>query len=92
MEKLRVEVVYALPGVQHVRSVSLAPGATVADAIEASGIRVRHPEIDLARQAVGIFGRRVRLNQHLRQDDRIEIYRTLVADPKSSRRRRAARR
>ena len=92
MEKLRVEVVYALQEAQHVRSVSLAPGATVADALEASGLRAQHPEIDFARQAVGIFGRRVRLNQQLCQDDRVEIYRTLVADPKSSRRRRAAER
>lgn len=90
MEELQVEVVYALPEAQHVRRVSLAPGATVADALEASGLRARHPEIDFGRQAVGIFGRRVRLNQRLCQDDRVEIYRTLVADPKSSRRRRAA--
>jgi putative ubiquitin-RnfH superfamily antitoxin RatB of RatAB toxin-antitoxin module len=92
MEKLRVEVVFALPEAQHVRSVSLAPGATVADALEASGFRARYPEIDFAHQAIGIFGRRVRLNQKLCQDDRVEIYRMLVADPKSSRRRRAVER
>ena len=92
MERLRVEVVYALPDSQHVLSVSLAPGATVADAIKASGICAQHPEIDFARQAVGIFGRRVRLNQRLRQDDRVEIYRALVADPKMSRRQRTAKR
>jgi uncharacterized protein len=92
MEKLRIEVVYALGAAQHVLAVSLAPGATVADALDASGICTRLPEIDLSRQAIGIFGRRVGLNQRLSQDDRVEIYRTLVADPKSSRRRRAAKR
>ncbi|MGH8738340.1 MAG: RnfH family protein [Burkholderiales bacterium] len=90
MENLRVDVVYALQDAQHVLSVSLAPGATVADALEACGICARHPEFDPARQAVGIFGRRVRLNQRLRQDDRVEIYRALITDPKSARRRRAA--
>jgi len=92
MEKLRVEIVYALPGAQHVLSVSLTPGATVADALEISGIRTQHPDIDFARQAIGIFGRRVKLSQRLRRDDRVEIYRALVADPKASRRQRAAKR
>ena len=90
MEKLRIEVVYALPDMQRVLEISLAPGATVADALAAAGVCARHPEIDLARQAVGIFGRRVRLEQRLRHGDRVEIYRALVADPQTSRRRRAA--
>jgi hypothetical protein len=76
--------------VQYVLSVSLPAGATVAEAIEASGIRTRRPEIDLSRQAIGIFGRQVSPERRLRQDDRIEIYRPLSADPKISRRRRAA--
>lgn len=92
MEKLRIEIVYALPDAQYVLRLCMAPGATVADALEASGIGARHPEIDLTCQVVGIFGRRVRLNQRLRQDDRVEIYRPLIADPKSSRRRRVLQR
>jgi len=90
MEKLRVEVVYALPDTQHVRVVALAAGATVADALAAAEVQARHPEVDLARQAVGIFGRRVRLEHRLRDGDRVEIYRALVADPRAARRRRAA--
>ena len=89
MEKLRVEVVYALPDTQHVRLVTLAAGATVADALAAAESTARHPEIDLARQAVGIFGRRVRLDHRLRDGDRVEIYRALVAEPRVARRRRA---
>ena len=92
MEKLRIEVVYALPDAQYVLSVTLAPGATVAEALAASGIRTKYPEIDPAQPAVGIFGRRVGLDHALVQGDRVEIYRRLVADPKTSRRRRAAKR
>ena len=92
METLRVEVVYALPETQTVLRVQLPAGATVAEAIAASGICGRHPEIDLARQPVGVFGHRVSLERPLRPDDRIEIYRPLAADPKTSRRRRAAKR
>ena len=92
MERLRIEVVYALPEAQHVLSLHLPAGATVAEAIAASGICGRHPEIDLARTAVGVFGRRVSLDRPLRHDDRVEIYRPLAADPKTSRRRRAAKR
>ena len=90
METLRVEIVYALPEGQYVLSVQLPAGATVAEAIAASGICGQHPEIDLARQAVGVFGRRVSLDRLLRPDDRVEIYRPLTVDPKTSRRRRAA--
>lgn len=92
METLRVEIVYALPERQYVFSVHLPAGATVAQAIAASGICGRHPEIDLARQAVGIFGHRVSLDRPLRHGDRVEIYRPLAADPNTSRRRRAAKR
>ena len=92
METLRVEVVYALRDRQYVLSVHLPAGATVAEAIAASGICAQHPEIDLARQAVGVFGRRVSLDRPLRHEDRVEIYRPLAADPKTSRRRRAVKR
>jgi len=92
MDRLQVEVVYALPEVQYVLKVSVPAGATVADAIDASGIRARRPEIDLAKQGIGIFGRQVSLERTLQQDDRVEIYRPLHADPKISRRRRAANR
>lgn len=59
------------------------------DAIEASGILERFPEIDLDRQPVGVFGRHCRLQDPLRDGDRVEIYRPLIADPKEMRRRRA---
>lgn len=92
MEILKVDVVYALRQRQYVFSVHLPAGATVAEAIAASGICGRHPEIDLTRQAVGVFGHRVNLDRRLRYGDRVEIYRPLAADPKTSRRRRAGKR
>lgn len=86
---LRVEVVYALLLEQDCSSVELPDGTRVREAIERSGVLQRHPEIDLERHAVGIWNRRVALDQALRDRDRVEIYRPLTADPKEVRRRRA---
>ena len=90
--ELEVEVVYALPDGADATRVSLRSPATLRDAIAASGVLGRHREIDLARQACGIFGRRRPLDSALADGDRIEIYRPLVLDPKEARRRRARRR
>jgi putative ubiquitin-RnfH superfamily antitoxin RatB of RatAB toxin-antitoxin module len=86
---IRVEVAYALPNAQTVISVALEAGATVGEALRASGIFERHPDIDAAGCAVGIWGRVVERSQPLRDRDRIEIYRPLQADPKEARRSRA---
>ena len=90
-ERIEVEVVYALPQRQEVRSVGVASGATVADALRGSGILSRFPELILERLKVGVFGRRVSLEHVLRAGDRIEIYRELIAEPKTARRARAER-
>lgn len=82
-------VVYALPDRAIEIEVRLNEGATVADAIERSGIAARVPEA--SRAAVGIFGRRVRRDALLAAGDRVEIYRPLRADPKDTRRHRAQR-
>ena len=68
--------------------VALPPGATLMDALRASGMLERHPHIDLARQAVGIWGRIRALDTPLQDGDRVEIYRPLQFDPKEARRRR----
>ena len=88
----RVEVAYAAPARQEVIEVSVRPGATVEQVIRASGMLARFPEIDLTLQRVGIFGETARLQDAVRDGDRVEIYRPLVADPKEVRRNRAARR
>lgn len=84
-----VEVVYATAEAQTVETVRLPRGATVGQAIRASGMLVRHPEIDLSRQAVGIYGTPVRTSDAVADGDRVEIYRRLQADTKEMRRRRA---
>ena len=88
-ECIAVEVVYALPSEQQILPVRLPSGSTVARALRESGILERFPEIDLARAKLGIFGRRVNPQDVLRDGDRVEIYRELIADPKSARRKRA---
>ena len=80
----------AAPGEADEATLQLAPGATIRDAIVASGVLGRHPSIDLATQRVGIWGRTKPLEAPLRDRDRVEIYRALRVDPKQARRERAA--
>jgi uncharacterized protein len=87
-----VEVVYALPLEQHMIPLEMSAGATVRQAVVASGMLGRHPDIDLGVARVGIWGRLVTLDSVLREGDRVEIYRPLRVDPKEVRRRRAGRR
>ncbi len=89
-ERLSIEVIYPLPSRQEVLRVHVPPGASVRDAIEASGVLEKYPEIDLAKNKVGIFAKLVKLDGPLRDQDRIEIYRPLIADPKAVRKQRAA--
>lgn len=86
---MRVEVVYAASaGEQSMVAVELAAGATVENAVRASGLLLRYPEINLTQNAVGIFGECVTLDHVVEDGDRVEIYRSLVADLKEVRRRR----
>ncbi len=84
---MRVEVVLALPEVQRCIALDLPEGATVADAIAAAGLDSSGDDDD----HVGIWNRRVTRSTVLREADRVEIYRPLVADPKQARRVRAER-
>jgi len=88
---LRIEVIYAGPAGVLRRELRLNPGCTVGDALRASGMLESCPEIDLARNRVGIFGRLAAPDAPLRDGDRVEIYRPLIADPKEARRSRAER-
>lgn len=83
-------MVYALPHRQRLVQLEVAAGCTAGEAIEASGLLHEHPEIDLANNPVGIYGKLATLDSVLREHDRVEVYRALVADPKEMRRRRAA--
>ena len=86
---IQIEVAYALGKKQVLIHVCLADGATVEEAIHHSGILMQFPEIDLVSNKVGIFSKLVKLEETVRDRDRVEIYRPLIADPKEVRRRRA---
>ncbi|MGD2056888.1 MAG: RnfH family protein [Gammaproteobacteria bacterium] len=90
-DNITVEVAYALPDRQLILELSVAPGTTLGQAIQASGILERFPEIDLSRNKVGVFGKLGSLDTVLQGGDRAEIYRPLIADPKQVRKQRAAR-
>lgn len=88
--ELQVYVMYALPQNEFIRPLRVAAGTTVGQAIEQSGVLAAFPDINLVTQPVGIYGKKKTLDTALRDRDRVEIYRPLVADPKDSRRKRAA--
>jgi len=91
-ESLRVSVAYSpRAGVVDEAAVTLAAGATLLEAIRASGVMERHAQIDLGVQRVGIWGRLMALETTLRDHDRVEIYRPLQVDPKEARRLRQRR-
>ena len=85
---MHIEVVYALPEVQHRLHLELEDGARVRDALKAVERIPPFSELQLEEQAVGIFGRIVALDELLGPNDRVEVYRPLVVDPKEARRRR----
>jgi putative ubiquitin-RnfH superfamily antitoxin RatB of RatAB toxin-antitoxin module len=90
--RLRVEVAYALCDEQALIALEVEEGASAREAVERSGLLQRYPEITLARAGLGIFGKPVEPDRRLRDGDRVEIYRPLLADPKDARRERAERR
>ncbi|MEE4173573.1 MAG: RnfH family protein [Xanthomonadales bacterium] len=89
---LSIDVAFAWPDRQCIETVQLSAGATVIEAIEASGILAiiheREPEYEIRPDRVGVFSRRVRLEDELRDGDRVELYRPLQADPREARRAR----
>ncbi|MCL2162143.1 MAG: RnfH family protein [Betaproteobacteria bacterium] len=89
-EFIEIEVVYALPHYQDVVMVNVPEGATVREAVEASGLLLKYPEIELGeRNKLGIYNKPARPDTVLREYDRVEIYRPLIADPKAVRKQRA---
>jgi putative ubiquitin-RnfH superfamily antitoxin RatB of RatAB toxin-antitoxin module len=87
---ITVEVAYAKPEEQVIVSLQVLEGTTVNEAIELSKILSRFPEIELTKTKVGIFSQICKLDNVLKQNDRVEIYRPLLCDPMQARRERAA--
>ena len=89
-ETITVEVAHARPERQLILVVEVPAGATLEQAIRASGILEQFPDIDLAGSKVGVFGKLGKPGDILQEGDRVEIYRPLIADPKEVRKQRAA--
>ena len=87
---IQIEVCYPLATKQEVVSLKVPAGTTVQAAIEASGLLAKYPEIDLKKNKLGIWNKLAKVDAVLRDKDRVEIYRPLIADPKEVRKQRAA--
>lgn len=88
---MKIEVIYALPDRQELVTIDLPEGSTVIQAVEASGLLQKYPDIEPGgRNKLGVFAKLVKTDSVLRERDRVEIYRPLIADPKEVRRQKAA--
>lgn len=87
---IRVEVAYARPDQQVIIPVELPTGATLEQAVIESRLLEQFPDLDLQTAKVGVFGKLGKLSNPVRNGDRVEIYRPLIADPKAVRQQRAA--
>lgn len=88
-QKIQVEVVLAMPERQELVSLDVENGTTIAEAIEISGLPDMFEGFELDLKRVGVFGQKADPERVLRDGDRVEIYRPLIADPKEVRRQRA---
>jgi len=88
---INVEVAYALENKQALLELQVIEGTTALQAAQQSGITGKFEGIDLENSKLGIFSKVVAPSQVLRDGDRVEIYRPLIADPKEVRKARAAR-
>ena len=89
---IKVEIAYALPTEQKIISLNVEEGTSVYDAVARSRIVEIYPSINIQSDPMGIFSRVIKdpKNEILRDGDRVEIYRPLIADPKEIRAKRAA--
>lgn len=90
MSKIKIEVAYARADQQVIKKIEVETGTTAEAAIHQSGILEQFPEIDLGTTKIGLFSKATKLDTVLREMDRVEIYRPLIADPKEVRKQRAA--
>jgi putative ubiquitin-RnfH superfamily antitoxin RatB of RatAB toxin-antitoxin module len=86
---MRIEIVYAEQQRSIVKSLNVAPGALLGDALNLAALDEDFQGLDLANAAVGIYGSVASRDRPLKEGDRIEIYRPLAEEPKLARRRRA---
>ncbi|MBL8386334.1 MAG: RnfH family protein [Burkholderiales bacterium] len=89
-ESIEVMVAWAAPDGEELRRVRVPDGASIADALRAAALPARIAGHDPMRLRVGIWGRLRKHETALRDGDRIELYRPLVADPNTARQERVA--
>lgn len=87
---MKIGIAYASTSRQAWLNTEVPEGATIQEAIERSGILKQFPEIDLEAQKVGIFGKLAKLDAVLAEGDRVEIYRPIICDPKTVKRKAKA--
>lgn len=85
---MNVGVCYAEADRQSWLRLEVPNNSTIEQAIQLSGLLTRYPEIDLAKQKVGIFGKLAKLDTMVQEGDRVEIYRQITVDPTQVKRRR----
>lgn len=90
-QTITVEVAYALPHKQAILEIEVPAGTTVLEAAQQSGIAGKFEGVNLENAKFGIFGQIVAPKQVLKDGDRVEVYRPLIADPKEVRKARALR-
>ncbi len=81
---MQISIVYALPHEQILEALNVPDETTVEQAIHMGHLLDKYPDIDLSVNKVGIFAKLVKLDQILREDDRIEIYRSLPKKPRDA--------
>jgi putative ubiquitin-RnfH superfamily antitoxin RatB of RatAB toxin-antitoxin module len=86
---MRIEVVYAEAQLQRIATIDVSEGATIADALAAALSTADFAGINIVGLKTGIYGKLAEPATVLKEGDRVEIYRPLLADPKVARRRRA---
>jgi len=87
-ETINIQVCYASEALQFLRALQVPAGTTIEQAIALSGLAQAAPGVDLAALDTGIYAKKKPRDTVLREHDRIELYRPLIADPKHARRRR----
>lgn len=89
-QDIGIELAFAEPEWQRIVALRVPDGTLLGDALITEAIQREFPEIHPTSLVCGVFGRKRPADYVLREGDRVEIYRPLIADPKESRRRRAA--
>ena len=89
VEHINIQIIFALPEKQELLNLSLPAGSTLRQAVEASGLLEKYG-LSAETNKFGIYGKQAKPDAVLRDRDRVEIYRPLIADPKEMRKARVA--